>query len=104
MWWEEYGATDMFLVKWINKTLDSVNVSPQNHEKPINRNTENCTKECTRDITSISRPENQNPKKVPTENDLESPMVSLLSHINDESAFGSEGEQSVGNRILKGKI
>ena len=103
MWWEEYGATDMFLVKWINKTLDSGNVSPQNHEKPIARNTENCTKEHTNDIASISKQENQNPKKVPGGNDLEPPMVSLLSHINDESAFGSEGELSVGNRILKGE-
>ena len=87
---------------WINKTLDS-NVSPQNHEKPIARNTENCTKEHTNDIASISKQENQNPKKVPGGNDLEPPMVSLLSHINDESAFGSEGELSVSNRILEGE-
>ena len=102
MWWEEFSATDMFLVKWIKKTLDGDNVSPQNQEKPVIRGTEKSSNEYNGDVASKLDSEIKSPQKVSSENDLGSPVVSLLSHINDESAFGSDGELSVSDSVHNG--
>ena len=96
-WWEEYGASDMFLGKWIKKAHEAP--LPIQSDKAVVNNNDGSKINAVANSVVVGEQlvgRKLPPVDLPVDKS-KPPVISLLSHINDESAFGGSKDRKSNN-------